>query len=45
LHKAMLLGKNMKGKAGNLEKFDAPVLEISDNIENSLSGFINEFKP
>ncbi len=45
LYKAMLLGKNMKGKAGNLEKFDAPVLEISDNIENSLSGFINEFKP
>jgi len=45
LYKAMLLGKNLKGKAGNLEKFDAPVFEISENIENSLSEFIKEFKP
>ncbi len=45
LHKSLLLGKNLKSKAQSLEKFDVPVFEISDNIENSLSGYINEFKP
>ncbi|MFN0050007.1 MAG: hypothetical protein ACKVOU_12870 [Cytophagales bacterium] len=43
LFKALVLGKDVKNRAGDLNKFDAPVFEINDNIENSLAGFIKEF--
>lgn len=45
LYKALLLGNNLSGRMQYLGKFQAPIIEISENLENSLSGFVNEFKP
>mgnify|MGYP002777090570 CR=1 FL=1 len=38
--KYLLLGKNLKGKT--YDKFDVPVIEVSEDIENSMKGLLNE---
>jgi hypothetical protein len=42
IHKALIVGKNAKDRIRNFPNLDLPVLELNDNIQNSLLMFLNE---